>query len=47
MRKRVMLGNNVRIEESERKFRWDRAERAKVPAAASEFTFLEGAEIFY
>jgi len=47
MAKRVMQGNNVRIQESERKFRWTKEERAAVPLAEREFSFHEGTEAFY
>jgi nuclear transport factor 2 (NTF2) superfamily protein len=47
MRKRVMLGNDVKIAESERKFRWDHAERAAVPLAAREFSYNGNSEAFY
>ena len=47
MRKRVMQGNDVAIEELQRKFRWERAERAAVPMAETEFTYDEGAAAFY
>ena len=47
MRKRVMLGNDVKIAESERKFRWDYAERAAVPLAAREFSHNGNSEAFY
>jgi nuclear transport factor 2 (NTF2) superfamily protein len=47
MRKRVMLGNDVPISEAERKFRWDRDDRAAEELAASEFAFTEASTGFY
>ena len=47
MRRRVMLGNDVKIEEADRKFRWDYAKRAAVPLAEREFSYAGGHEAFY
>ncbi len=47
MRSRVMLGNDVKIDEADRKFLWDYAERAAVPLAEREFSYAGGHEAFY
>lgn len=47
MRRRVMLGNDVKIAEADRKFRWEYAERAAVPLADREFSYAGGHEAFY
>ena len=42
-----MLGNDVKIDEADRKFRWDYAERAALPLAERNFSFEGGNEAFY